>query len=68
MIKCKANFFNSSFVRNNGKGSFSIEPLPAVAQTSVINGMIAEDFDADGNLDLLLAGNDYGNGCFNGSL
>jgi len=60
IIKCKANFFNSSFVRNNGKGSFSIEPLPAVAQTSVINGMIAEDFDADGNLDLLIVGNDYG--------
>jgi hypothetical protein len=30
------------------------------AQVSVINGMIADDLDGDGKLDLLLSGNDYG--------
>ena len=60
MIKCKANYFASSFVRNNGNGTFSVEPLPVITQTSVINGMIADDFDGDGNLDILISGNDYG--------
>ena len=35
-------------------------PLPAQAQISVLNGMVAEDFDGDGNLDVLINGNDYG--------
>ncbi len=60
MIKCKANFFSSSFIRNNGNGTFTLEPLPPIAQLSVINGMITEDFDGDGNLDILLVGNDFG--------
>ncbi|HEV8507273.1 MAG TPA: VCBS repeat-containing protein [Chitinophagaceae bacterium] len=59
-IKLKANDFSSSLIRNNGNGGFSIEALPAIAQTSIINGMITEDFDGDGNLDILIAGNDYG--------
>jgi len=60
IIKLRANDFSSSVIRNNGNGTFSFEALPAIAQTSVINGMITEDFDGDGNLDILLAGNDYG--------
>ena len=36
------------------------EAMPAPVQFSVINGMVAEDFDGDGNLDLLISGNDYG--------
>ena len=35
-------------------------PLPLQAQVSVINGMIADDFDGDGNLDVLINGNDFG--------
>lgn len=56
----KANDFNSCFLRNEGNGKFSMVPLPAAAQWSVINGMVAEDFDGDGNLDLVMAGNDFG--------
>jgi hypothetical protein len=59
-IKCKANYFSSSLIRNNGNGTFVIEPLPAITQTSMINGMITDDFDSDGNLDILISGNDYG--------
>jgi len=47
-------------VRNNGNGKFELIPLPTEAQFSCINGMIAEDLDADGNLDLIVNGNDYG--------
>lgn len=56
----KANYFPSSFIKNNGKGKFSITPLPMEAQVSAINGMVTGDFNNDGNLDVLVNGNDYG--------
>jgi enediyne biosynthesis protein E4 len=56
----KAVNFNSSVFINNGKGHFTITALPVQAQFSTIDGMVSEDFDGDGNLDVLLAGNDYG--------
>nr|MDQ6904014.1 RNA-binding protein [Bacteroidota bacterium] len=34
--------------------------LPVQAQFSVLNGMLVHDFDGDGNLDVLINGNDYG--------
>jgi hypothetical protein len=34
-------------------------PLPIAAQVSIINGMVVDDFDGDGNLDILINGNDY---------
>jgi hypothetical protein len=43
-----------------GNGKFEIMPLPNVAQYSCLNGMLAEDFDGDGNPDLLINGNDFG--------
>jgi hypothetical protein len=59
VIKFSANYFKSSFIRNNGNGKFSIEPLPDIAQYSMINGMITEDFDGDGNLDICINTNDF---------
>src|ERR1035437_2855086 len=55
----KANYFGNSFLKNLGNGKFEIIPLPAAAQYSCMNGMAAEDFDGDGNLDLLITGNDF---------
>ena len=49
--------FASCFVKNNGGGQFSTEPLPREAQFSSINGMVVDDFNKDGNLDILAAGN-----------
>jgi enediyne biosynthesis protein E4 len=57
----KANYCQSSYVENLGNGKFKITPLPTQAQFSPINGMVADDFDNDGNLDVLLVANDYGN-------
>ena len=54
------NYFNSSYIQNNGNGKFSITPLPAAAQVSTLNGMQVDDFDGDGNLDIAINGNDYG--------
>jgi hypothetical protein len=59
-MKYSANNFSSSFIRNNGNGTFTMEPLPAMAQYSAINGMVADDFDGDGNLDICMNTNDYG--------
>ena len=58
-IKYSANDLASCFIRNNGNGTFTMDPLPDVAQYSAINGMIADDFDGDGNLDICMSTNDY---------
>jgi hypothetical protein len=59
-IRLSANEMRSCYLRNDGNGRFTIIPLPVQAQVSVINGMVVDDFDGDGNLDVLLNGNDYG--------
>lgn len=71
----KANWLKSSYIENKGNGQFEIKDLPIQAQFAPIFGMIAQDFDQDGNLDVLLAGNDFGielgtgrNDAFNGLL
>ncbi len=56
----RANDFSNSYLKNDGGGRFTLSPLPLEAQYSCINGMIADDFDGDGNLDILVNGNDYG--------
>jgi hypothetical protein len=56
----KANYFSNSFIKNSGNGNFEILALPISTQYSCINGMLAEDIDGDGNLDILINGNDYG--------
>jgi hypothetical protein len=55
-----ANYFASSYLKNIGNGRFQLIPLPAQAQYSCINGMLVEDFNGDGNLDVLMNQNDYG--------
>ena len=35
-------------------------PLPMQAQISQLCGMVVDDFDGDGNLDVAINGNDYG--------
>jgi hypothetical protein len=56
----KANNLQSSFLRNLGNGKFELVPLPVQAQLSAINGMVVDDFDGDGNLDVVMNTNDFG--------
>ena len=53
----EAETFATALLRNNGDGSFTLVPLPHEAQIAPVYGMLAGDFDRDGKLDLLLAGN-----------
>jgi hypothetical protein len=62
----EANHFESSYVENLGNGKFKLSSLPLEAQVAPINGMLSEDINDDGNLDVLLVGNDYGNEVFVG--
>ncbi len=56
----KANYLESSYLKNKGNGKFELSVLPKSAQVSILNGMEVDDFDGDGNLDVLINGNDYG--------
>jgi len=58
--RLKATMLQSCYLRNDGNGKFTMIPLPKEAQFSVLNGMLSGDYDGDGNLDILVNGNDFG--------
>jgi len=58
-VKLKATDLRSCYCRNDGNGKFTLTPLPSQAQLSVLNGMVADDFDGDGNMDVVINGNDF---------
>jgi hypothetical protein len=59
-IRLQANMMQSCYLRNEGGGKFTMISLPSEAQVSQIDGMVVDDFDGDGNLDVLMNGNDFG--------
>ena len=54
-----AVLFESCIFINNGDGTFKTNKLPVVVQFSPVRDILAGDFNKDGIMDLLLAGNDY---------
>ncbi len=54
-----ANYFYSVFIENKGQEGFEFHKLPVEAQLAPINAIIAKDFNADGNIDLVIGGNNY---------
>lgn len=61
-----SNYMSSAVLRNNGSGKFELIPLPLQAQIAPIYGLVIDDFDGDGNLDIAATGNDYGTEVGNG--
>ena len=56
----EAHTFASAIARNDAQGHFVLQPLPVEAQLSPVQAAVADDFDGDGRIDLLLGGNFYG--------
>ncbi len=63
----EANTMATSYIENQGNGKFKITPMPMQAQVAPVNGMLPHDFNGDGNLDLLMVGNNYGTEVFTGN-
>ena len=53
----QARTFATVVAHNSGRGTFTIAALPVEAQFAPTHAILAHDFDGDGTLDLLLAGN-----------
>lgn len=58
-IHLQAHTFASVYLQNNQEAGFEVTPLPVQAQFAPVFGMVVNDFNLDGNLDLLLTGNFY---------
>ena len=57
--KLDASTMESSVFINNKNGTFFRKRLPTEAQLSPIYGIAVDDFDGDGNKDILMGGNFY---------
>ena len=55
----EANTMESVIAINEGGGKFTIKKLPARVQLSCICGISCTDIDQDGNLDLIMGGNNF---------
>ena len=56
----EAETFASTVALNDGDGTFTLRALPTEAQFAPIRAVLADDYDGDGRLDLLLGGNLFG--------
>ena len=65
-IILEGNYAASSYIENLGSGKFKMVPLPIHSQFAPVFGMVADDVDGDGNMDVVQIGNDYGNEVFTG--
>ena len=62
----EANHFESSYLENLGNGKFKLILLPTPIQFAPVNGLVTDDVNEDGNMDVIMIGNDYGNEVFVG--
>jgi len=58
--KLSLNYMKTSWIENVGGGKFTVHPLPIAAQIAPVYGILPKDINADGNIDILLIGNDFG--------
>ena len=60
-FRAEAFTLQSTLLFNEGKGKFTLTPLPKVSQQSPIFGIVPFDYDQDGNMDVVLSGNFFPN-------
>lgn len=53
----QATTFSTSYIENTGDRTWAVKPLPMEVQLSAVNGILVDDLDNDGHLDLLISGN-----------
>ncbi|WP_299220732.1 VCBS repeat-containing protein [uncultured Aquimarina sp.] len=58
-LQFSAHTFSSAYFENKGNGTFETHNLPKSAQFSEVRGILPIDINKDGNLDLILTGNNY---------
>lgn len=58
--RLNSHTFASSWVENLGDGQFKLHALPIQAQFAPVFGLLVEDSNRDGHLDILLSGNTSG--------
>ena len=56
----EARTFESAVALNDGRGGFTLTPLPVEAQLSMMFTSLVLDANGDGHMDILMAGNQYG--------
>ena len=54
------NYSSSVIAWNSGAAKFDIQPLPTSIQFSTVNSIALTDINADGKVDLLIGGNEFG--------
>jgi hypothetical protein len=59
-LQLSVDEFQSCLFINDGKGGFSKQPLPLMAQISPVYGILVFDYDNDNKKDILLGGNFFG--------
>lgn len=57
VLECKE--VRSGYFKNDGKGKFVFSPFPMMAQIAPVNSIVCTDVNGDGNLDVIIAGNEY---------
>ena len=56
-VQKEFNYCKSVVAINDGKGSFTVQPLPYMVQLSSVNAICTTDLNGDNNPDLILGGN-----------
>ncbi|MVM28483.1 RNA-binding protein [Spirosoma sp. HMF4905] len=57
----QATYLESAYIENLGQGKFALHALPRLAQVAPVYGIVVDDFNEDGQLDVVLTGNFYPN-------
>lgn len=58
VLKLEASNFQTSWIENKGNFQFVLHALPGPAQWAPVYGICADDYNNDGNIDLVLTGNE----------